>query len=78
MFSGLTNQVSSWMGAVRGEHDEDVPQPTGDEPEAQTQGADDGVTNQAQAAFENVPVGESGEEGEAKATRFVAQILIKF
>lgn len=29
MFSGLTNQVSSWMGAAKGEpQDEDVPTPT--------------------------------------------------
>lgn len=28
MFSGLTNQVSSWMGAVKGDpHDEEVPTP---------------------------------------------------
>lgn len=27
MFSGLTNQVTSWMGAVKGENDEEVPQP---------------------------------------------------
>lgn len=29
MFSGLTNQVSSWMGAAKGEpQDEEVPTPT--------------------------------------------------
>ncbi|GBP71750.1 Synapse-associated protein of 47 kDa [Eumeta japonica] len=31
MFSGLTNQVSSWMGAAKGEpQDEEVPTPTKD------------------------------------------------
>lgn len=28
MFSGLTNQVSSWMGSVKGETEEKVPTPT--------------------------------------------------
>lgn len=28
MFSGLTNQVSSWMESVKGEHEEKVPTPT--------------------------------------------------
>ncbi|XP_076262704.1 synapse-associated protein 47kD isoform X5 [Rhynchophorus ferrugineus] len=30
MFSGLTNQVSSWMGSVKGETEEKVPTPTDD------------------------------------------------
>lgn len=30
MFSGLTNQVSSWMGSVKGETEEKVPTPTED------------------------------------------------
>lgn len=30
MFSGLTNQVSSWMGSVKGDHEEKVPTPTED------------------------------------------------
>ncbi|VEN48432.1 unnamed protein product [Callosobruchus maculatus] len=30
MFSGLTNQVSSWMGSVKGEQEEKVPTPTED------------------------------------------------
>lgn len=28
MFSGFTNQVSSWMESVKGEHEEKVPTPT--------------------------------------------------
>lgn len=28
MFSGLTNQVSSWMESVKGDHEEKVPTPT--------------------------------------------------
>lgn len=30
MFSGLTNQVSSWMGSAKGEQEEQVPTPTED------------------------------------------------
>lgn len=75
MFSGLTNQVTSWMGAVKGEQgDEEVPQPTGTgEPsDLQTQPEEGGGSvDQAQAAFENVPVGDGSDENGAKATRFV-------
>jgi hypothetical protein len=28
MFSGLTNQVSSWMGSAKGDQEEKVPTPT--------------------------------------------------
>lgn len=28
MFSGLTNQVSSWMGSAKGEQEEKIPTPT--------------------------------------------------
>lgn len=42
MFSGLTNQVSSWMGAAKGEpQDEEVPTPTKEvtgEPSAAVEG----------------------------------------
>ncbi|CAK1594201.1 unnamed protein product [Parnassius mnemosyne] len=39
MFSGLTNQVSSWMGAAKGEpQDEEVPTPTKDATGEQTEG----------------------------------------
>lgn len=31
MFSGLTNQVSSWMGTAKGEQEEKVPTPTADD-----------------------------------------------
>lgn len=31
MFSGLTNQMSSWMGSVKGEGEETPPQSAGDE-----------------------------------------------
>lgn len=69
MFSGLTNQVSSWMGAVKG--DEEVPPPTGEQGELQNPQGDVGNVDvdQAQAAFENINVGEGGEENGAKATR---------
>lgn len=58
MFSGLTNQVSSWMS----KNEEDVPQPTGEPQPVEA------VPEAAEQAFENVPVGGEGEEG-AKATR---------
>lgn len=58
MFSGLTNQVSSWMS----KNEEDVPQPTDAQPAAEV------VAESAEQAFENVPVGGEGEDG-AKATR---------
>lgn len=31
MFSGLTNQVSSWMGATKGEQEEKIPTPTAEQ-----------------------------------------------
>lgn len=69
MFSGLTNQMSSWMGAVKG--DEDVPQPTGEPGDVNIQAGDGSNidVDQAQAAFENITVGEGGDENGAKATR---------
>lgn len=66
MFSGLTNQVSSWMGAVKGEQE-------GGEGAAGENAADPTQSEIAADAgeqqFENVPVGEEGEG--AKATRCV-------
>lgn len=32
MFSGLTNQVSSWMGSAKGDQEEKVPTPTEETP----------------------------------------------
>lgn len=69
MFSGFSNQVTSWMGAVKGEpHDEEVPTPTlqqGVEPppaqiEPQT----------SSQALEDVPITNEGEEG-VNVQRFV-------
>lgn len=34
MFSGLTNQVSSWMGSAKGDQEEQVPTPTDVDPQA--------------------------------------------
>lgn len=66
MFSGLTNQMSSWMGAVKG--DEDAAQSAGEPCEVQAQ--PDGDVDQAQAAFENINVsGDGPEEDGVKATR---------
>lgn len=65
MFSGLTNQVNSWMGAVKGEGAEEgeAPQQNVDAQQIQSEIATDATAEQS---FENVPV---GEDGEAKATR---------
>lgn len=30
MFSGLTSQVSSWMGSAKGDQEEKIPTPTDD------------------------------------------------
>lgn len=62
MFSGLTNQVSSWMGTVKGENEGGDPA-AGENPVQSEIAADAG-----EQSFENVPV---GEEGEAAATRCV-------
>lgn len=66
MFSGLTNQMNSWMGAVKGEGGEVVEgeqqQPI-DPQQTQSEIATDVAAEQS---FENVPVGED-EQG--KATR---------
>ncbi|XP_055314796.1 synapse-associated protein of 47 kDa isoform X4 [Sitodiplosis mosellana] len=59
MFSGLTNQVSSWMGNVKGEEGDPAAQGVA-EPGQSEIAADAG-----EQSFENVPV---GEEGEAAAT----------
>lgn len=67
MFSGLTNQVSSWMGAVKGEEGGEAAAgaPENADPAQQSEVAADAGEQQ----FENVPVGEEGEG--AKATRCV-------
>lgn len=63
MFSGLTNQVSSWMGAVKGEQEGD--------PAAVAENIDplqsEIAVDAGEQSFENVPVGDDGEG--AKATR---------
>lgn len=64
MFSGLTNQVSSWMGKQEG----------GEAAAGASESADPTQPNEIAAdageqQFENVPVGEEGEG--AKATRCV-------
>lgn len=66
MFSGITNQMSTWMGAVKG----DEAQPGGEQQQQDQQANESGTVDQAQAAFENVPVAE-GEDEEGKATRYV-------
>lgn len=61
MFSGLTNQVTSWMGAVKGEQEGDPAAAENADPSQSEVAADAG-----EQSFENVPV---GDDGEAKATR---------
>lgn len=64
------------MGAVKGEGEE-VPQPTGEHGEAQIQPEANVDVDQAQAAFENVSVGEVGDENGAKASRWVETVARK-
>lgn len=65
MFSGITNQMSSWMGAAKG----DEAFPGGETQQPELQAGDTAAVDQAQAAFENVPVSEGGDE-DAKASRY--------
>lgn len=72
MFSGLTNQVSSWMGQVKGgeNHDEEVPTPTvvqSSEPLEQTQSPQQQHQNLMEPQEENVALGDE----ENKKERFV-------
>lgn len=61
MFSGLTNQMSSWMGSVKGEpQDEEVPTPTGME---NPKSSEQMLSSQQQQPLEEVPVAEDVLEG---------------
>lgn len=63
MFSGLTNQMSSLLGAVKGgQEGEGAPAPENADPTQSEVAVDAG-----EQSFENVPVGEDGE----KVTRYV-------
>lgn len=59
MFSGLTNQMNSWMGAVKGEGEEG--NPNADAPPPQ-QPITDVAGEASEQTFENIPVGEDGEK----------------
>lgn len=77
MFSGLTNQVSSWMGQVKGgeNHDEEVPTPTvvqSSEPLEQTQSPQQQHQNLMEPQEENVALGDE----ENKKERFVIFFLL--
>lgn len=69
MFSGFSNQVTSWMGAVKGEpHDEEVPSPTvqqssSSEPQQQQQQPQQSSEPQNSQPLEDVPIAIEGEEG---------------
>lgn len=67
MFSGLTNQVSSWMGAVKG--GEEGAEGAAGVPENADPTQNEIAADAGEQQFENVPVGEEGEG--AKATRCV-------
>lgn len=67
MFSGLSNQVTSWIGAAKGEpQDEEVPAP------AASQVTDPAESAAAYSAQDQVPLDvdptltEGGEDGEKK------------
>ncbi len=65
MFSGLSNQVTSWMGSVKGEpQDEEVPTPAFQE--SNNEQAQIAETSQQQ--LEDVPIASEGDEG-AKVQR---------
>lgn len=64
MFSGLSNQVTSWMGNVKGEpQDEDVPTPALQESNIEPQ-----IAEGSQQQLEDVPIASEGDEG-AKVQR---------
>lgn len=65
MFSGISNQVTSWMGTVKGEpQDEEVPTPALQESNnEQAQNAE-----ALQQQLEDVPIASEGDEG-AKVQR---------
>lgn len=64
MFSGISNQVTSWMGSVKGEpQDEEVPPAFQESNNEQAQFAE---TSQQQ--LDDVPIASEGEEG-AKVQR---------
>lgn len=78
MFSGFSNQVTSWMGAVKGEpHDEEVPTPTpqqGVEPPAAIQPE----PQSSSQTLEDVPITiNEGEEG-VNVQRFVKFIFLMY
>lgn len=67
MFSGLSNQVTSWMGAVKGEpQDEEVPTPTLI-PQNDTQQVEE-IASEPQQLLEEVPIAVEGDEA-AKVQR---------
>lgn len=68
MFSGLSNQVTSWMGAVKGEpQDEEVPTPTVI-PQNDTEQVVEEIPSEPQQLLEEVPIAVEGDEA-AKVQR---------
>lgn len=66
MFSGISNQVTSWMGTVKGEpQDEEVPTPAFQE--SNNEQAQNAETSQQ--LLEDVPIASEGDEG-AKVQRY--------
>lgn len=68
MFSGISNQVNSWMGSVKGEpQDEEVPTPAFQE--SNNEQAQIAETSQQQLeGLSEIPIVSEGDEG-AKAQR---------
>lgn len=65
MFSGLSNQVTSWMGTVKGEpQDEEVPTPVLQESNSEQAQNVEALQQQ----LEDVPIASEGDEG-AKVQR---------
>lgn len=74
MFSGLTNQVSSWIGAAKGEpQDEEVPTPPNSAataPVVPTVAATTTVDTSAASAAAAAPVGDEGDKSPTKGGVF--------
>lgn len=77
MFSGLSNQVTSWMGSVKGEpQDEEVPTPTATL-QNDTQQAAEIPQEIQQQPLEEVPIASEGDEG-VKVQRCANNIFLFF
>ena len=75
MFSGLTNQLNSLVGAVKGQNDEEVPAPT-----QEAAAAEAAASSSAAATIEHDATGAEHQpvEGEEAAKRYVTKFCCVF